>query len=169
MAFTIPAAPGFGQIRRTIPGVVNLMGGANPPANIAFPSLGGTPNSHFLMTGESMPVQRSPVPEVTRAVGLITCASVCFHNTANDLAYVLHTGSGLVTHVQFMAAVTAILAGPPFDTVYIAYAHRSATDPGYQAAVANFVNWGVPTNNIVEITNLPYDMFGMNNELQIGY
>ena len=170
MAYRVAAAPAIGQQSYTITYLLQLMSGVNPPANIAFPSLGNPPNTHDLYTGQAMPVQGSPIPEVTRAVGLISCGSVCFLNSANSLAYVLHANVGYVTQAQFMAAMVAIAAGPaPYNTVYIAYAHPDPTDPGYQATIADFVHRGVPTNNIVEITNLLVNTFGMNNLLQIGY
>lgn len=170
MAFTVSAAPVMGHIPHTIPGVILMVNVPVPPANIAFPGLGNPPNTHNLLTGQAMPVQLSPVPEVTRAVGLISCGSVCFVNVANNLAYVLHANAGHVSNAQFMNAMVAIAAGPaPHNTVNIAYAHPNATDPGYQATIADFILWGVPTNNIVEITNLPVSFFGMNNALQIGY
>lgn len=170
MAYTVPAAPGLGQQTYTITYLLQLMGGVNPPANVAFPTLGNPPNTHNLLTGQAMPVQGGPIAEVTRAVGLISCGSVCFLNGANGLAYVLHANVGHVSHAQFMNAMVAIAAGPaPHNTVYIAYAHPGPTDPGYQGTIADFINWGVPTNNIVEITNLALNMFGMNNLLQIGY
>ena len=146
------------------------MGSVNPPANIAFPSLGNPPNTHNLGVGQGMSVQGGPLAEVTRSIGLITCGSVCFLNSANAQAYVLHANAGHVSNAQFMTAMAAILAGPPpYNTIYIGYAHPNATDPGYQASIADFILWTVPTNNIVEITHLPVGMFGMNNHFQIGY
>jgi hypothetical protein len=170
MAYQVPAAANIGANAYTITGVIQLMAGANPPANIAFPQLGNPPNTHDLGPNQGMPVQMSPFPEVTRAWGLITCASVCYVNSANALAYVFHANAGGVSHAQFMAAMVAIgSGGPAHNTVYIAYAHPNATDAGYQATINDFVAWGVPTNNIVEITNLFLNQFGMNNLLQIGY
>lgn len=43
------------------------------------------------------------------------------------------------------------------------------TDPGYQSTLADFVAWGVPTNNITEITDLRIAVFGINNFGWLGY
>jgi hypothetical protein len=81
------------------------------------------------------------------------------------------TNAGSVTVNEFNQAMVAIGAttGPPYNTVYIAYAHPNNTDPGYQSTIADFVTWGVPTSNIIEITNVFLPMFGLNNLLQAGY
>jgi hypothetical protein len=170
MAYRVPAAAAIGANTYTIPGVIQLMAGPHPPASITFPMLGNPPNTHNLGPNQGMPVQMSPVAEVTRSIGLITCASVCYLNTANNLAYVFHANAGHVSQANFTAAMVAIgSGGPAHPTVVIAYAHPNATDAGYQATINSFVAWGVPTNNIVEITHLFLPQFGMNNLLQIGY
>ena len=166
MAYTVPAAQSIGTNTYTITSVLQLMSGHNPPANIAFPSLGGGGTS--LSTGQAAAIAWSPAPNIVRAVGLITCASICFVNSTNGNGYVLHANVGAITNADFTNAMNAIGA-PPYANVYIALAHPNATDPGYQKSVADMVTWGIPTNNIVEITNLYLNMFGLNNAFQIGY
>lgn len=159
----------IGQNFYTVTGLVQLMSGQQPPAAIAFPRLGTPANTHNLGEGQGMAVQMSPMDEVTRATGLHSCASVCYLNAANGLAYVYHANAGSVSFAEFRAAMVAIVAGVNYGTVYIAYAHRQGTDHSYQQNINNLIAWGVPAANIVEITDLFLNEFGMNNHLQIGY
>jgi hypothetical protein len=170
MAYQVAAQEKLGEAPHTITGLVQLMRGVNPPASLAFAELGYPRNTHNLSEGEGLPVQGSPLDEVTRCTGLDTCAAVCFLNTDNALAYVYHANTGTVPYSAFQAAMIAIGAGAaPYRTVFIVYAHRNATDRGYQDAIADLERWRVPANNIVEITHLFLNQFGMNNLLQIGY
>jgi hypothetical protein len=170
MAYQVAAAQNVGPAAQTIPGVLLAMGGALPPANIIFSLFPRIPNTHNLGQGQGRPVRESPIAEVTRSIGLISCASVCYLNTANNLAYVFHANTGAVSQGQFMAAMVAIdSGGPTHATVNIAYAHQNANDQGYQDTINDLQGWGVPPNNIVEITHLLVNQFGMNNLLQIGY
>jgi hypothetical protein len=132
--------------------------------------LGNPPNTNNLGPGQGMVIAMGAIPQVNRSIGLITCASVCYVNTANNTSYVYHANAGHVPHADFLIAMAAIgAAGPVYNTVYISYAHLNATDAGYQASTADFVNWGVPTHQIVEITHLLVGQFGTNHQLHIGY
>lgn len=170
MAYTVAAAQNLGTNTYTITSVIQLMASQNPPATIAFPSLGNPPNTTNLGPTQGAPIQASPAVEVVRSFGLITCASVCFVNAGSTTGYVFHANAGHVSNADFLTAMTAIGAGAgPYNHVYIAYAHPNASDGGYQQSIASLVGWGIPTNNIVEITNLFLPQFGMNNLFQIGY
>ncbi|MCG8436124.1 MAG: hypothetical protein MJA83_19060 [Gammaproteobacteria bacterium] len=171
MAYTVPAAQNLGHQAYTVTGVIQLMAGNNPPASIAFPNLGNPPgNTQTVPVSHGVAIQTSPNAEVVRSAPLITCASVCYVNSQSTVGYVYHANAGHVPNADFNNAMLAIgAAGPPYNTVYIAYAHPGDSDQGYQATIGDLVNWGVPTNNIVEITNLFIHQFGMNNLLQIGY
>lgn len=159
----------IGQNFITIPGLIQLMSSQHPPATIAFPQLGTPVNTHELAEGEGMAVQMSPLDEVTRATALHSCAAVCYLNTTNGLAYVYHANAGSVSFAEFRIAMVAILAEVNYGAVLIAYAHRQPTHHTYQQTINDFVAWGVPAANIVEITDLFLNEFGMNNYLQIGY
>jgi hypothetical protein len=169
MAYRVPAAATVVGGPHTVVNVVNAMAAPMPPANISFPLLGNPPATNSLGPGQGMVIAAGAVPQVNRSIGLITCASVCYVNTANNTGYVYHANAGDVPHGDFVTAMGAIGAVPPYGTVYIAYAHPNATDQGYQQSIQDFVNWGVPTNQIVEITHLFVGQFGTNNQLQIGY
>ncbi|MFY0525287.1 hypothetical protein ACN28I_19790 [Archangium gephyra] len=168
MAYRVPATQSLGANAYTVSSVLQAVSGINPPASIAFPMLGSS--TVTLGPSQGSPIQGGAVTAVVRSIGLITCASVCFVNANSTTAYVFHANAGSVSHGNFTAAMTAIGAGGgPYNGVYIAYAHPGATDPGYQSTIADLVNWGVPTHNIVEITHVFVPQFGMNNGLQIGY
>ena len=167
--YRVAAEWAIGENFLTIPSLLQLMSSQHPPATIAFPRLGNPANTHSLAEGEGLAVQSSPLDEVTRATGLHTCASVCYLNGTNGLAYVYHSNVGHLSFVEFRVAMVAILAGVNYANVYIAYAHRQPTDHGYQQNIDDLVAWGVPAANIVEITDLFLNEFGMNNYLQIGY
>jgi len=170
MPYSVPATQNLGDQTYTITNVIQLMSGANPPANIAFPMLGNPVGATTnLGVNQGAAIQWAPADAVTRAIGLITCASVCYVNADNGEAYVYHANTGHVTNPNFLTAMGAIHAAAPYDSVYIAYAHLGNTDQGYQDTLTDFVTWGIPTNNIVEITNLFIGQFGLNNNLQLGY
>ena len=165
MSYVIAAAPDTGDTAYTIPEILQWLGGPTPPPNIAFPMLVGTATNLDTGEGESIDAEGPPV---LRAIGLITCASVCYVNAANQQGYVYHANSGSVSQTAFEEAMTAIGA-PPYANVVIAVAHEKASDSGYQKTVSNFISWGIPTANIVEITNLDMPMFGLNVKFQVGY
>lgn len=80
----------------------------------------------------------------------------------------MHANIGSVSHTEFGNAMYS-MGSPNPGNVYIAYAHLGKTDQGYQGNIASIANYGIPTNNIVEITDLYLSGMGMNNKLQLGY
>jgi hypothetical protein len=167
MPFHVAAAQDFGNNPLTITGLIQILNVPNPPATVAFQTLG--PGGLSLHSpGQGAPIALNPVPTVVRSIGLITCASVCYINSANGQGFVYHANSGVVRQDAFQLALNAIGA-PPNGQVYIALAHPDPTDAGYRETVANFVAWGIPPNNIVEISELMLNMFGLNTSFQIGY
>lgn len=171
MSYSVDANQNFGEQWLTITGLIQLMSGKNPPNSISFPSLGNPAGATTsLGVGQGNVVTWGPNNAVTRSIGLISCASICFINTITGTAYVYHANTGHITNGGFNAIMGYIgAAGPVFNSVYITYTHPGNTDQGYQDSVTDMVNWGVPTNNIVEITNLFLQLFGLNNNLQLGY
>jgi hypothetical protein len=167
MPFHVAAAQNYGPNAFTITGLIQILNVPNPPAIVAFQTLGGGGQS-LPSPGMSAAIALSPVPAIVRAVSLITCASVCYVNGANGQGFVYHSPSGTVPQNAFHLALNAIGA-PPSGQVFIALAHPGPTDAGYQQTVANFVAWGIPPNNIVEISQLMLNMFGLNTNFQIGY
>jgi hypothetical protein len=166
MSYVVAAAQNTGSNSYTITSVIQLMGSTHPPANIAFPNLG--PGGTNLITGQSAPITLGGAPPIVRSIGLVSCASACFVNGANGHGYVYHANVGAISNAAFNNAMHAIGA-PPYANVYVALAHPNASDAGYQQSVTDMIAWGIPTNNIVEITNLSLNMFGLNDSLQIGY
>ncbi|MDY4297563.1 MULTISPECIES: hypothetical protein [unclassified Xanthomonas] len=111
-----------------------------------------------------------PVPGITRAFGLITCAAVIYVSTdpnAVPAAWVNHSNAGHVSAAD-VAAALASLGGPPPASVLVIFAHPGASDPGYLASIGTIGASGIPANNIVEIPNLIVPQFGINNLAQIG-
>jgi hypothetical protein len=156
----------------TPPALCGLMGGALgglavlPPASFGFPFLGGGGLTHDLYTNATHLLPAGSPATVVRAVGLMTCASVIYYSNAGA-AYIHHANAGDVTAANFNTALAAL--GIAAANAWIIYAHNKPTDPGYQASLASFVVWGVPANNITEITDLFYPNFGINNFGWLGY
>ena len=170
MSYTVSAAPNIGTQGLTVTGLIQLMSSQHPPATVSLQSLGNPHNHHDLTPHQGHAITQGENPEVVRSIGLVSCASVCYVNNANPpIGYVFHANAGSLSASNFQAATTALGALAPYNTVYIAYAHPDASDHGYQQNVAALVGWGIPTNNIVEITHLAVYNFGLNNVLQLGY
>jgi hypothetical protein len=174
MSYSVVASAALGG-GYTVVGLVQTLGSQNPPAVAAFqmlPSPVGHTTSLAINDGAS--IQFADPDQVVRAFSLITCASVCYTNSATGTSYVYHANAGVIGQASFNTAIGAIgaiaAAGPPlYPSVFVAVAHPGASDPGYQASVQALVGWGVPTNQVVEISNLFLPQFGLNNLLQLGY
>ena len=171
MSYSIQAAQSLGTGAYTIGGLVRLLVSDNPPSTVAFPMLASPPGTTTSLTpGAGAAIQFGTQEAVVRAFGLITCASVCYTNTTNAVSYVYHANAGAISQASFDTAITAIGAGTaPYASVFVVYAHPNASDPEYQESVHPLVSWGVPTEQVVEISNLFAPQFGQNNLLQIGY
>lgn len=166
MSYIVAATPVLGQNSYTISRVLQLMSSEHPPTEIAFPVLGGGGTS--LTTGQGASIWMGEIPNVVRSVGLLSCASFCFVNE-NGRGYGYHGNVGVLPEAEFKIAMREIGA-PPYDAVLIAVAHPGDTGETYQRSIADLVRWGIPTENIVEITDIAvFDMFGLNNWFQIGY
>ncbi len=168
MSYTISAATTIGKQTYTITGAIHLVSGTKPPSSIAFPFLGNT-DRKFLGPNQGASIQMSTKEQEVVSFGLITCASVCYVNGNSDIGYVFHANAGHITHSDFITAMKEIEAKPPYNQVYLAYAHRNDTDEGYQSTIKDLIGWGMPSDNILEIANLRLDNFGLNNLFQIGY
>jgi len=145
--------------------VASVQGG-----NVAgpLPYLAGAGND--LGVGASATQIIGPVAGITRAVGLITCASVIYVSTdpnAAPLAWVSHSNAGHVSAID-VATALASLGAPPPASVLVIFAHPGASDAGYLASIATIAAAGIPANSIVEIPNLIVPQFGINNLGQIG-
>jgi hypothetical protein len=170
MAYTVAAAEKVGEQSLTVMSLIQLLGSKTPPTTIAFPDLGNPPNTTDLPEKEGKEIPLSGDAQVVRAFGLHTCASVCYVSSKTALGYVFHANAGSVSFAQFQTAIQAIGAkASTYNTVYIAYAHQNATDKSYQGTIADLIKWGIPTENVVEITNLFKNQFGMNNMFHLGY
>lgn len=135
-------------------------------ANLRFGCLVGAPSQN-LVTHQASGVQPiGPVPQITRSIGLITCASVIYVLGANY--YVHHANAGVESAAAFGLAIAA-LGAPPLGGVTVFYAHNNAQDAGYIASVAAIAGYGIPAGNIYEIENLAMSQFGINNEGRLGY
>lgn len=170
MPYSVKATQNIGTQGYTITALIQLMSGSNPPDSITFPNLGNPVGATTnLGVDQGSTVNWTPNNAVTRSVGLLTCASVCYLNSDNGIGYVYHANTGHITQTSFNTAMTNIGATTPYNKVYIAYTHMNNTDRGYQNSLVELVQWGIPTNNIVEVTNLFLSQFGLNNHLQLGY
>jgi hypothetical protein len=142
-----------------------------PPPDIAFPFLDRDPASTVsLQTNEGTAVTLGPDPQVARVEGTSTCSAVCYFSSESTTGYVFHANAGAVLLAQFQAAMTAMgLVPAQYNTVYIVFAHNGDSDSQYQKTVTDLVGWGIPANQIVEVTNLPWASFAMSNNLELGY
>lgn len=133
-----------------------------------LPMLGGPGNNLGVNATAAAPI--GPVAGVTRAFGLITCASVIYVSTnvaAAAAAWVHHANAGHVGIADVNAAIVA-LGNPPVASILVIFAHPGAQDAGYNASIATIAAQGIPANNIVEIPNLLVPQFGINNLGMIG-
>lgn len=171
MAYSVPATNTIGQQFLTITGIIQLLQSGAPPANIAFPSLGNAGQVTNLTPGQGAPIQLNLENlTVVRSIGLITCASICYVYSLSGMGYVYHANAGVISNNSFVTAMQELgVQGGELGSVFIAFAHPEATDNGYQQSLNDLQNWGIPANNIVEITNLLIPQFGLNNQLQVGY
>lgn len=169
MAYRVAAAPNLGDQYYTIGTILYIMRNVQPPpASIPFAILRGPGSSVGLGVGAGAKVTFGEPPPLVRAVNLISCAAFCFVNATGD-GYVYHANVGVISEPEISSALHAINA-PPYDKVQVAVAHPGETTDTYQDSIARLVANGVPTGNIVEITDvLVINSFGLNNEFQIGY
>lgn len=109
---------------------------------------------------------------LVRAIGLLSCAAVCFVNTEHrdDLrGYVYHANSGTVPWETFGEIMKAIEAtGPNYRHVDVIYAHPRASDQGYWKNLDELDRW-LRNGRVVEVTHLLAPNFGMNQSVQVGY
>ena len=134
-------------------------------ANITFGYLQGI--SNVLRTGERSGVKAiagGPM-SVTRSGGLFTCASVMYISKSNY--YVHHANAGDERLNDFQTATQAL--GAPLNDVSVVYAHPNQHDAEYRKSVNQIISWGVPAAQVLEIANLPFNSFGINNEGRLGY
>jgi hypothetical protein len=170
MAYTVAAAPEVGGQTFTIVSLIQALRSKTPPTSIGFPNLGKPSNTTSLAENEGLEIPFSGDEQVVRSVNLLTCASVCYVSTKSGNGYVYHANAGVVSFAKFQDAIKGIGAKPStYNTVYIAYAHQGASGKGYQDTIAELISWEIPSENIVEITNLFMNQWGMNNLLQLGY
>lgn len=113
-------------------------------------------------------------PYLVRAVGLISCASVCFVNRADssDLrGYVYHANTGTVPWEKFGEIMKEIGATDTsaYKHVQVLYAHPNATDSGYQRNLDELNRWLYDRARVIEVTHLFISEFGMNHSVEVGY
>lgn len=133
-----------------------------------LPHLPGPVN--YLGVNATGVVALGPVPAVTKAGVLITCAAVIYvsnHPGAAAAAWVHHANAGHVGGADVTAA-RAGLGNPPANSLLVIVAHPGPHDPGYATSIATIVGQGVNANNIVEIPNLIVPEFGIDNLGMIG-
>lgn len=133
-----------------------------------LPFLNGVGNQLGVHATAFIPI--SMVAAITRAIGLVTCASVIYastHPLAPPGAWVHHANAGHVAVGDVNNALVG-LGGPPPATVIVIFAHPGAHDPGYAASILTITGQGIPVANVVEIPNLVVGQFGINNLGMIG-
>lgn len=126
-------------------------------------------DSNDLGTHQTALVNISPVAQITRAVGLITCAAVIYVSDdegAVAATWIHHANTGLVTAGN-VAEALAGLGHPPPASVMVIYAHPG-NDNNYADSINVIAGQGINANNIVEIPNLPFSFFGVDNLARIG-
>jgi hypothetical protein len=166
MAYTVAAAQRRGSVGYTILNVLQLLGGSNPPAEIAFSFL--EDRASTLGRGEAAPIVRAPSAHTVRAVHLARGTSICYVNRTSGLGFVAHANMGALPMEDFVEAMETIGA-PPYEDVYVALAHCGESALGCEQTIANLSHWGVPENHVLRITHLFGSTFGLNNRFQIGY
>lgn len=122
-------------------------------------------NGHAVIFGED--------PYLVRAMGLQTCAAVCFVNRehSDDLkGYVYHANTGTVPNATFKEIMKAIDAQEHlYRHVHVIYAHPKGSDGGYTKNMDELDRWLLSKGKIVEVTHVPGVSFGMNQSVRVGY
>jgi hypothetical protein len=167
MAYRIRASSNYGEDFLTINGVLNRLSLPNAPAELRFPAL-DLDGTVWLLTNQKGTIDFGPEERSLRCAGLMTCAAACFVSSASTRGYVLHAGSGELNPRNIRAAFDAVGADDP-RTVYVAYAHPKDGEDVYARDVQALIDVGIPTGQIVHITNLPASTFGMNSRFQLGH
>jgi hypothetical protein len=111
-------------------------------------------------------------PFMVRALGLNTCAAVCFVNReySDDLTgYVYHALSGTVRQNTFEKIMKEIEASSPYRRIEVIYAHPKGSDQGYRKNMDELDLWLRGNAKVVEVTHVPGVSFAMNQSVQVGY
>jgi hypothetical protein len=148
-------------------GLFTLFLSDKPPTSVEFADLGNK-NVQELDTGESAKVEPSETLEIKRAKGLITCASVCYLDRESGIGFVHHANVGSVSWDRFQEAMKAI-ENRQTRKVFVAYAHKGPSNSVTESNIGQLIQFGIRPENLVEITDLPYDNFGMNGYFQLGF
>lgn len=118
-------------------------------------------------------VQFGAAPYLVRALGLLTCAAVCFVNweeADEPRGYVYHANSGNVPWDTFKEIIAAIGATESsYRHVQVLYAHPNKTDGGYQKNIDELHRWLLSKGRVVEVTHLALANFSMNQTIEVGY
>jgi hypothetical protein len=134
------------------------------PSRLLFPSLGkaavlgGQGQTYLLTAGSS--------DTAVKTINLLTCVAVIYYRQDKN-AWIHHSGSGAVTRANFddaLANLATSAGATGAGKVWIIYAHDNATDQTYQQDLINLEQWGVPNNQITEVTNVNsfgIDKFGL--------
>ncbi|WP_271765093.1 hypothetical protein [Aquimarina algiphila] len=169
MSYTVSCSPGVGNNYITITGLLQLFSTPNPPQTISFPSF-SKKDQRTLSEGEGSIIEfDASFPSSLISIRLNTCASICIVNSQNTKAYVLHAKSGIIRREEFDEALNAMGNQVRPRHLSIVYAHPGPSDNNYKNSIMQLEWWNVPSDNIVEITNVPGVQFGLNNLLQLGY
>jgi hypothetical protein len=173
MPYTISAAQSIGWgAAYTIPDIIKMMSGNSLPDSIAFPNLDYPLGaSYFVASGMGLPLMGTRINEVSRAAGLACGGAVLYADPSSGKGYIFNARAADNKNYGFDSAMAVMAFGdnPPVNTICMAYAHAGDADESSRAALDYFVKKGIPSENILEITQLPMGQFGMNNLFQIGY
>ena len=108
-----------------------------------------------------------------KAINLLSCASVVLENTSltapTPQAFVYHAPSGVMSNSDTTSALDEVRGDGNHVNIVVVFAHPGPESQGYTNSLNNIINAGVPTNQIIEITDLPVDSFGMNQNGFLGY
>lgn len=112
-------------------------------------------------------------PYLVRAIGLLSCASVCFVNWEDadePHGYVYHANSGNVPWEKFGEIMKVIQAkDSAYKHVQVLYAHPNATDAVYQRNIDELHRWLLSKGRVVEVTHLFIPNFSTNQSVDVGY
>jgi hypothetical protein len=161
----VKAASKTGEQARALTSVVHE-GTADPGKEIVFSQLDEGLISVGIRDGGV--VTLGEASEGIRAAPLVSCASICFLNTSGPTGYVYHANAGAISRSKFDEVMGDIGAHAPYRDVLVAYAHRGASDGEYDSTVHDLRGW-LDKGQLVQITHLFLNQFGMNGHFQIGY
>lgn len=173
MIYYVKASQNVGRDPQTFRSVVEAARQAEgkPPPEIIFSGLPSGGTTVDVRETEGATVQLGADQYTVRAVGISSCAAVCFlyEDEYKELhAYLYHANTGKVPWEKFLEIMKEIGAEESrYKRVQVLYVHPGAADKYHQYA-DELERW-LRSAVVVDVSHLPGQIFAMNQGTVVGY